>query len=67
VAATGELPAPVLLSKKRRMADTPVRVRGLCHVALRMRDLRSATAFHRDHFGLRHPDGNLVQVLWLLA
>ena len=49
------------------MADTPVRVRGLCHVAPRVRDVRAATAFSRDHFGLRDSDGNLVQVLWLPA
>jgi catechol 2,3-dioxygenase-like lactoylglutathione lyase family enzyme len=35
------------------MADTSVRVRGLCHLALRVRDVRAAAAFYRDHFGLR--------------
>jgi catechol 2,3-dioxygenase-like lactoylglutathione lyase family enzyme len=32
---------------------TAVRVRGLQHVALRVRDLRAAAAFYRDAFGMR--------------
>lgn len=35
------------------MTDAPVRVRGLCHLALRVRDVRAAAAFYREHFGLR--------------
>jgi len=35
------------------MTDGPVRVRGLSHLALRVRDLRAAAAFYRDNFGLR--------------
>ena len=45
------------------MADAPVRVRGLCHVALRVHDVRAAAAFYRDHFGLREvwvPDAENV-------
>lgn len=42
------------------MAEASVRVRGLCHVALRVRDVRAAAAFYRDHFGLRD-----VWLLWL--
>jgi catechol 2,3-dioxygenase-like lactoylglutathione lyase family enzyme len=34
------------------MADAPVRVRGLWHLALRVRDVGAAAAFYRDNFGL---------------
>src|SRR5262249_31070305 len=35
------------------MAEAPGRVRGLCHVALRVRDVRAAAAFYREHFDMR--------------
>jgi catechol 2,3-dioxygenase-like lactoylglutathione lyase family enzyme len=35
------------------MAESSVRVRGLCHLALRVSDVQAAAAFYRDHFGLR--------------
>ncbi len=35
------------------MTDAPVRPRGLCHLALRVRDVRAAAAFYREHFGMR--------------
>jgi catechol 2,3-dioxygenase-like lactoylglutathione lyase family enzyme len=54
------------------MADPPVQVRGLCHVALRVRErgvpIVHEPRGHRDgsvSFYCRDPDGNLVQVLWL--
>ena len=55
------------------MAEPAVRVRGLCHLALRGRDAQATAAFYREHFGLREvwsPDADtvhLVQVLWLPA
>jgi catechol 2,3-dioxygenase-like lactoylglutathione lyase family enzyme len=35
------------------MAEASDRVRGLCHVALRVRDVRAASAFYQEHFGMR--------------
>ena len=35
------------------MAEVSVRVRGLCHLALRVRNVRASAAFYRDHFVLR--------------
>src|SRR5262249_13675455 len=35
------------------MSGPAVRARGLCHLALRVRDVRAAAAFYRDNFGLR--------------
>ena len=45
------------------MADAPVRVRGLWHLALRVRDVRAAAAFYRENFGLHEvwrPDAQNV-------
>ncbi len=45
------------------MVEASVRVCGLCHLALRVRDVGAASAFYRDHFGLREvwsPDPQTV-------
>jgi catechol 2,3-dioxygenase-like lactoylglutathione lyase family enzyme len=45
------------------MGDAAVRVRGLCHLALRVRDVQASAAFYREHFGLREvwaPDAENV-------
>src|SRR5262249_49583868 len=38
---------------KRAMAEAPGRIRGLCHVALRVRDVRAAGAFYQEHCDMR--------------
>src|SRR5262249_6712163 len=42
-----------LRSRRAAMGAPVVRVRGLRHVALRVRDVRAATAFYTDTFGMR--------------
>ena len=52
------------------MADAPVRVLGLWHLALRVRDVSAAAAFYGENFGLHEvwrPDAQVERLAAAVA